>query len=586
MGNIIFLPPLYLFIPIVNFLVLLNFLLFIASASLLLLGKWNKSWLMVVAIAIIFILQLSFLPPEEIGAKLIDSFMHFFTWFFFYIPVAFLIFFGYFVYKEKPFKNSKLIALLFFAVAAGLLAYYNFFLIISWHSDDEMLIQMASAKEILHLQNPYQSDYSRMLFENIYNFGITPTTKNTIVGILDYPALFPIIEIPFIILPIDTQLMIKLQVFLFAFLLFMSIGYLAKKEEIMRPSYLIIVGILIALFVMSSSTEALMLSLMLFAYSKSGTRYGWLPLGLAASLHEMLWVPVFLLIVYTLANFGKRQGIRELALTLAVFFAINGAFIIASPQKFFANVIAPAVSYIIPNSYGLASYLLVVFYPISLDSYRIIALSFILFATLLMLYWNEKRLVFLISLIPFIFLTHGILTYYFFFIGAFIISLALDYEKGRGRASRLASKRAFAWAMVFIFAFVAFFVIVEHAAYASSFFMRTLNQTFSISNNTLYYNLTVYYKTNIKTLATVIAIYNGSILLYGINGQILSGNYKNASPNEIDTNYIHLNGSGTTTIRYIIGLPAGIGSFYADPAIFNGSYVYYPPPIKALQNSR
>ncbi|MGC9099267.1 MAG: hypothetical protein ACP5HW_01825 [Candidatus Micrarchaeia archaeon] len=585
--SIIFLPPLYLFIPAMNFLVLIEFALLIAYTIFLFsFGKERKSLPFAIAIVAIFILQFLFLPVSESIGKGIGIFMQFFTWLFFYIPVAFLVFFGFFIYKSRPFRHAKLVAFLFFAIAAVLLAYYNFSLIISWHSDDEMFIQMLSAKEILHLQNPYQSNYSSMLFYNMSAFGITPTTKNSIVGVLDYPALFPIVEIPFIILPIDMQLMLKLQVFMFSFILFMSIGYLAKKEEIKRPSYLIIVGILAALFIMSSSTEAFMLTLILFAYSKSGTKYGWLPLGLAASIQEMLWIPTLLLIVYTFANFGSKQGIKELMLVLVVFLAINGAFVIASPQRFFENVIAPATSYIIPNSYGLAGYLLAAFYPISLGSYGIVSLSFILLAVLLILYLNEKKLVFLVSLIPFAFLSHGIATYYSFFIGAFIISLALDYRKGSGAGLARQKKRILGFAMVLVLALVVIFIVLEHDAYASSFYMQTLNESFGMSNSTLHYNLTVYYRTNVRTLATVIAIYNGSIILYGINGQIISGEVGSPNPGDIDTNYIHLNGSGKVTIRYNVGLPSNIGQFYADPAIFNGSYVYYPPPIKVYPKSR
>ena len=585
--SIIFLPPLYLFIPVMNFLAVIEFALLIAYAiSLLSFGKERKSLPIAIGIIAIFVLQILLLPVSESISKGIGIFMQFFTWFFFYIPVAFLVFFGFFIYKTRPFKHAKLVAFLFFAIAAVLLAYYNFSLIISWHGDDEMFIQMLSAKEILHLQNPYQSNYSSMLFYNMSTFGITVTTKNNIVGVLDYPALFPIVEIPFIILPIDTQLMLKLQVFIFAFILFMSIGYLAKKEEIKRPSYLIIVGILAALFILSSSTETFMLSLILFAYSKSGTRYGWLPLGLAASIQEMLWIPTLLLIVYTFANFGSKQGIKELALVIIVFLAINGAFAVANPQKFFENVIAPATSYIIPNSYGLAGYLLAAFYPISLGSYGILSLSFILLAVLLMLYLNEKRLVFLVSLIPFAFLSHGIATYYSFFIGAFIISLALEYRKGSRTGLARQKKRMLSLAMALVLALVVIFVVLEHDAYASNFYMRALNESFGVSNSMLHYNLTVYYRANVRTLSTVIAIYNGSIFLYGINGQIISGEAGSPSPGEIDTNYIRLNGSGKVTIRYNVGLPSNIGQFYADPAIFNGSYVYYPPPIKVYQKSR
>jgi len=412
------------------------------------------------------------------------------------------------------------------------------------------------------------------------NFGITATTENKIIGVLDYPALFTIIGIPFIILPIKIGLILKLQVFIFLYLLFLTIGYLAKKEETAKPSFLILTGILVSLFVLSSSMQALMLLLSLIAYSKSGTRYGWLFLGLAASIQEMLWLPVLLLISYTFSSFGFKKGVKELSLTLIVFLIINGPFILLSPYQFLHNVILPATSYIIPDSYGLAGYLITIFYPTGLSAYSLVPSVFIIFSILLMLYINDKRLVFIISIIPFLFLAHGLATYYLFFIGAFLISLGLEYKAGRDRISSY--KKLILYALIIILIATAIYVFFAHNAYESNFYIKTLNQSYAIANNTLLYNLTLSYKANIPALTTALSIYNGSVSLHGINEGIIQGANETPDAEMIDTNFIHLNKKGIVNIEYKIALPQGIGTFYADPAIFNGSYVYYPPPIIVL----
>jgi len=578
--NIIILPPLYLFVPIVNFLTLLNFVLFVIYAFLLFFSKSRLKNVILILIVALLIIQALSLPYSIILKKAFAALQQFLIWFFFYIPILFLVFFGMYLFKMKPFRQARLISTLFFLVAAALLFYYNFVLIISWHMDDEMFIQLLSSKQILNLQNPYESNYSSLLFENLSNFGITATTENKFIGVLDYPALFPIVGIPFIILPIKIQTMLKLQVFLFLYLLFLTISHLAKKEETTKPSFLILTGILVSLFVLSSSIQALMLLLILIAYSKSSTRYGWLFLGLAASIQEMLWLPVILLILYTFSSFGFKKGIKELSLTLLTFLIINGPFILLSPYKFLHNVILPATSYIIPDSYGLAGYLITAFYPTGLSAYSLVPSASIIFSILLMLYINDKRLVFIISIIPFLFLAHGLATYYLFFIGAFLISLGLEYKAGRDRISRY--KRPILYALVIIVISTAAYVFFAHSAYERSFYIKTLNQSYAIVNNTLLYNLTLSYKANIPTLTTLFSIYNGSIVLYGIDGSIIQG--ANETPNEemIDTNFIHLNKKGIVNIEYKIALPQGIGTFYADPAIFNGSYVYYPPPIMVL----
>ena len=577
--NLIILPPLYLFVPIVNFLTLLNFALFALYIFLLFSSKSKlKNIILIIIVALVIIQALSF--PYSIIIKKIFFVLHqFLIWFFFYIPIIFLTFFGMYLFKVQPFRHARLISVAFFIIAAALLFYYNFVIIISWHIDDEMFIQLLSAKEILNLQNPYESNYSNLLFENLSNFGITATTENKIIGVLDYPALFSLVDIPFIILPLKMGLILKLQVFVFLYLLFLTIGYLAKEEETIKPSFLILTGILVSLFVLSSSIQALMLLLILLAYSKSSTRYGWLFLGLAASIQEMLWLPVLLLILYTFSNFGLKKGVKELSLTLLVFIIINGPFMLLSPDKFLHNVILPATSYIIPDSYGLAGYLIEVFYSTGLHPYSLVPSAFILFSALLMLYLNDKRLVFIISIIPFLFLTHGIVTYYLFFIGAFLISLGLEYKVGRNKISSY--KKPIRYALVIIAIAIAIYVFFAHNAYESNFYIKTLNQSYAIANNTLLYNLTLSYKANIPTLTTLLSIYNGSIYLYGINVSIIQGSNETPNAEMIDTNFIHLNKKGIVNIKYKIVLPQGIGIFYADPVIFNGSYVYYPPPIIA-----
>ena len=579
--NIIILPPLYLFVPIVNFLTLLNFALFILYIFLIFFSKSRLKNLILIIIVALIIIQVLSLPYSIIIEKASDAIQQFLIWLFLYIPIIFLVFFGIYLFKMKPFRHARSISALFFIIAAALLFYYNFVIIISWHMDDEMFIQFLSAKEILNMHNPYESNYSSLLFENLSNYGITPTTEDKIIGVLDYPVLFAIVDIPFIILPIKIGLILKLQVFVFLYLLFLTIGYLAKKEETTKPSFLILTGILVSLFVLSSSIQALMLLLILIAYSKSGTRYGWLFLGFAASIQEMLWLPVLLLILYTFSSFGFKKGVKELLLTLLVFLIINGPFILLSPYKFLHNVILPATSYIIPDSYGLAGYLITAFYPTGLHAYSLVPIAFIIFSILLMLYLNDKRLVFIISVIPFLFLAHGIATYYLFFIGAFLISLGLEYKAGRNRINNY--KKPILFALVIIVIATAIYIFFAHNTYESSFYIKTLNQSYAIVNNTLLYNLTLSYKANMPTLTTVLSVYNGSVVLYGINESIIQGANETPDAEMIDTNFIYLNKRSIAIIEYKIALPQGIGTFYADPAIFNGSYAYYPPPIKVLK---
>jgi uncharacterized membrane protein len=576
--NIVFLPPLYLYIPLLNFLAAASLFLLIIFSYFFFKGKSKQSKIIALFIFISFVVQF-FLLPHNIGiVKIVLSLNTLLFWFFLYLPISFLIFFGFYLYKSKAFRHSKAIALILFIPAFVLLAYYNFGIIISWYPDDEMFLQMLSANSIINLHNPYQQNYTNLLFYNLSRYGATLTTKNSIIGVLDYPALFALVEVPFSILNLGVQQTTKLQVLISTIILFMSIGYLAKKEEIEKPSYIIIIGILVALLVISSTIEALMLSIMLFAFSKSGSKYGWLFMGLAASIQEMLWVPVLFLILYTFEKFGYKQGIKELSLTILVFLIINAPFIIGSPYQFFSKVLAPATYYIVPDSYGLAGYLISAFYPIPLGAYGVLSLIFIIVGAAFFLYSGEKRLVFLSSLIPLAFLSHGIVTYYSFFIGSSILSISLEYAKGKVLFNKNKTWLLYIIAILLLVAIV--FVSLEHIKYEHIFYVKSIAENYSIANNTFYYNITIAYKTNVSRFITLIAIYNGSTFLYGMKDNILLGSNENATPNMVDPNIIYLNSSGIKRISYVVNLPKNIGLFYADTVIFNGSYVYYMPPIK------
>ncbi|MDE1869471.1 MAG: hypothetical protein KGH71_00600 [Candidatus Micrarchaeota archaeon] len=506
-----------------------------------------------------------------------------------FLPLIFLIFFGLFLFR----LGYRKIALALFTVAVGVVLFYFLSGLVFHHYkvDDEIFIQYADAKFLLQGVNPYTVSVSEQILNNATNGTISSpsiTTDNQIMGMLNYPALFILSFVPFTLIGngsfenlVNYQL--EAQGILFLLLAIFTAALVIKREYLEKPKYSIILFLTISLAYLSSITIYLMLSLLLLAYSKLETRYSWIFLGLCASIHEQLWLPVLLLVVYSANNQGLRRGFENLIGSAGVFLAINLYFIIGNPSAFFGNIFGPISQFLLPESGSPIGYLIATNYHILLSTYSALFILSIAAVTLVFAYFNKKRLVGLFSMIPFIFLSHSIPIYYTFFTGFMIVTLFIENKKEVGTIRKYlqAHKRLVYCAIGAILLLGTYLILNSHATYAKNFNLSVNNTGlyFDAAANATVYKATLHYtnltNNTIYVISSVVSRYNigfVGILNYSIiNDSAKCLDYKC----KINVNRIVLPKNASEYMLRLYIKPAGIEPIYgAKIAVYNGNYYY------------
>jgi uncharacterized membrane protein len=455
--------------------------------------------------------------------------------------------------------------------------------------DDEVFIAVRSIKYLVSGLNPYQHSVAQELYYN--NTGFSLTANNELIGILNYPALYLYSYIPFYFFVKPTladmqQYIVPMQAAAFYTILLFAIGFSIEKKHL-TPLLISIFIMLAFLFVnVASMTSFLMLALLVLAYAKTGTRYSWLLFGLCISIQELLWIPVILLIIYSIKNYGYRKGIYDILGMLIVFLIINSYFIAISPSAFLNALFNPIQKLIIPGGESPISFLLISNYQITLDAYTYLFGIMILFGAAAVLYTNKKILIGLMSMLPFLFLAHTLSAYIAFFMAFFFISMLMPDEKGKHQSAirlRL-SKPAFIAVTVLLVTISAIVVYNSHTTYASNFNLRVTNQSlhYDTATNETIYNGTLNYSKASQGYAYILFfVYEGKTFgIAGLRNYSLTENPVMCSGNDIDcminVNRIPLNGSrGTYQINVRLGKANATERIrYARLVIYNGRYYY------------
>ena len=221
---------------------------------------------------------------------------------------------------------------------------------IAFETNDESTIMLYSDKAFLNGTNPYTMNIAYLIY--LYHVTLpghpsfTLMPNNTLIGNSNYPALYFLSFIPFYLLGPPTIYVLEhttmvYEAIAFIFLFFMAVYYALEKETLLKPDYLFYFVLITFLVNVASIPTYLMFALFLLAYLKLETNYGWLLLGLCASLQQELWLPVLMLIVYSYRNYGKSIGIKNLIGTIGVFAIINGYFFFLAPVAFIHSVFLP-----------------------------------------------------------------------------------------------------------------------------------------------------------------------------------------------------------------------------------------------------
>jgi hypothetical protein len=143
-----------------------------------------------------------------------------------------------------------------------------------------------------------------------------------------------------------------------------------------------------------------------------------------------------------------------------------------------------------PNNSSPIGFLLASVYQVPLYTYTYLFLISMALTLLISLYLNEKRLIPLLSMIPFLFLGHAGTTYYTIPITAFamVINANTIVEAKDRLAEALAKSRivVFAFTAAMILCVLSMFIIAfaSHAAYNNEFGLYAHNQSIEMTNAT------------------------------------------------------------------------------------------------------
>jgi hypothetical protein len=450
----------------------------------------------------------SFALNYQLWRRLMESSLLFGVTFVALIPLFFFIFTGTHLMRDRKQK----VLLIFLVVLLVLVIYYTSDIVTnSFKIDDEELLMFESTVSMFNGVNPYVASFSDVLYQNAMSIGFTLTTGNGIIGHMDYPALFIFTFIPFYFLSQPsienlTRIDLPLQESAFIFILMVVVAFFLDKKELLRPRFSLLVFFVFVINYCDSITMLLMVALFIIAYMKVDSKYSWVFIGLAASIHQVLWLPLAFLIAYSFNNRGIRKGLENAIGAVAVFLVVGAYFIVDSPAAYFGAIFNTLNAYVFPSSFSSIGFAMTKIFPVLLPTYSQLFELVSLFLMFLLLYFNRKELIPIFSMVPFLMMNRSLNAYYETLLFLFFFALTVSKGKETGWVERLLKKRRYAScaiAATFLVMILALLMLSHteyvrnfnitmskpslflDAANASSVYTTTLSYS-NLSNNTIY----------------------------------------------------------------------------------------------------
>lgn len=503
-----------------------------------------------------------------------------------YVVIFLLLFFILQLYFLSKNKKLRLIVIAAVLIATTIIFASSLVMITS---DDELVIGYYGIQHLFSGINPYTQPIPGILYHSAQTnkTSVTISTNGSIIGVMDYPALYFIVQIPFYLISNTSQQYIPsgffhYQEFAFLILLLLSYMLINGKKQTQGPDFLMLIAFSLTTLWLSSMVAYLMLALVILMYSDIAKRYSWLILGLMASLQEQLWIIVLLFIAYSFNNKGARGGLKDLLGVAAVFLLINGYFIFTAPSSYVQSFDSPLAT-LLPNPGSPIGYLLASIYQVPLYAYTYLFLASIALSLLISLYLNDRKLLLLLSMIPFLFLGHGSMLYYSIPITAFAMVINADaFANAKDLLARAVAKRrgvayAFSAAIILCVSFMFVMAYASHVAYNNGLDMYSYNQSIEMTNaTTLTYNVQLTYNPKNATYLYFMmgGISNGSALYYGLfNYSLIKGVHNCSFPCAVNVNKIILPSSGHYDLTAM--LPSNIATpTYFFAVLSNNDYYY------------
>lgn len=344
-------------------------------------------------------------------------------------PLPYIILLLFILFLAQLYLRSKTrLRWLFLGIAIIIIIAYFSLIATQYIVTDESVISYYAYRAFLHGADPYSINTSANLtyLHNKIGLGLTYTKNSTIVSNFRYPALYFLIQAPFYSFAIQNIQYIGnnfSSVEIIAGMIFFLIAYLSlykEKRRFANPSYAAI--IMAAVLGINQLILLLMLSLILLMYSEFGKKYNWLILGIMISLQEQLWIVALLFIIYEFIA-DRDKGTKVLTGAIAVFLLVNGYFIILNAHAFIA-AFTGEISNIVPNNTSALSNIMFMF-SVPSEIVTIAFLSAILVSIGLLAWLKDYKLIPILSVIPFLFLSHSGASY---FVIPFIVFAFVNYS--------------------------------------------------------------------------------------------------------------------------------------------------------------
>ena len=502
-------------------------------------------------------------------------------------------------FPKRYLRNVAMLRAILIATAIILILILYLTPLFNWHTapDDEELAGIYAAQALLSGQNPYflnfEPEMYNYLIHSRYQIGITITSNNTFESRISYPALYFLTSLPFAALPDHLVNFpyagLNLNIALFTILLMLVVVYTIKPEFLKRPPVVPIIFLALFFVIYASFIDILMLALILAGFYFIDSKYLWIILGISASVQEQLWIPVVLMLVYSFRMHGIRRCALNIIGAFAIFLVINGYFIAGSPTDFIRNVVSPTSGAILPSPSPFG-YPILYLYHTMLSMSTILFMLATIFIILLYAYLNEKRLIFLFSLIPLMFLYRSSPTYFQFFLVAMVLSFYIGRPAGTGAKAPnvqfTARQRSIVAILCAAVAAIAIIMVYQSNLQYSHIGVSVVGGRLSRIGNITLYNFTVIHNDTTPNALSVMGysqfygkgapapLINGSIILKNPTPAMQSSNVGE----DINPNYIALNGRGSTNVSVIISTNASDEVVSARCVLYKGAF-YYPCPV-------
>jgi hypothetical protein len=356
-------------------------------------------------------------------------------------PTLAISIFGFYFIRIKPLKRyAKAIGAILLIAAIVLFFYYQLygFGYKGVNADDETVLSYYAFRAMQAGNNPYGISIDNVLYHNSTKYGFTLTTENEIVGYLDYPILFVLVLAPFYYLAHGTASSVIYSANSEAYLIFLALVVLsfaaAVSKKRLKNFKAILPSIVIFLlyFVQILSVQYLIIAIAMIALFYSIDKwYAFAILGIAASLQELLWIPILFALAYIAASRGIIRGAKAAVGAIAVFAVINGYFMLENPGIFISHVLAPVNGYLLPFLLSPIPSLLMMFYPVSMHGLELVFYISIAIGAVTVYIARNKMLVASMSLFAYFFLYHTLVAYFALSITLLFFIAVIETEKAK-----------------------------------------------------------------------------------------------------------------------------------------------------------